>query len=252
MPTPVNRSMYVAWRRPDRLIVPIGRLTERVDGSVREYRFDYLKRAQTEAEFRPLPGFPDLHRSYSSPTLFSVFANRVMLTNRPDYAEFIEQLNLEDDAQPFEVLQRSEGTRATDRIEVFPTPIESPSGDLTTTFFARAIRHVEGASEQVDSLSVGDELRLVSEPDNPANPLAVMLNTRTGERVGYVPDYLLTLIHDLGDENGETPQVAVEHINPDTTPPHLRLLCRLTAAWPDGLQPFGGAEFLPLVDQSVG
>jgi hypothetical protein len=244
--------MYVAWRRPDRLIVPIGRLSERVDANEREYRFGYLKRAETEVDFRPLPGLPDLHRSYTSPTLFPVFANRVMLSNRPDYSEFIEQLNLDDDAQPFEILQRSEGTRATDRIEVFPTPIPLPTGDLTTTFFARAIRHVEGASEAVESLEVGDELRLVAEPDNRVNPFAVILNTRTGACVGYAPDYLLAMIHDLDEANGEPPIVTVEHINPPSTPPHLRMLCRLTATWPLGFEPFSGPGFLLLVGEPVG
>lgn len=253
MNAPRVRYMYVAWRRPDRLIVPIGRLGERVMADdEREYEFDYLKRAEMEEDFRPLPGLPELHRSYSSPTLFSVFANRVMPTSRPDYAEFMEQLNLQDDAEPFEILERSEGTRATDRIEVFPTPVRSPNGHLTTTFFARAIRHVPGASEAVESLRVGDELQLVREPNNDVNPLARMLNTRTGDQVGYAPDYLLPMLHDLEDENGVAPRVTVEHLNPPTAPPHLRLLCRLTATWPEGFQPFSGAEFMPLVEQPVG
>lgn len=253
MNAPEVRYMYVAWRRPDRLIVPIGRLGERIVSDDREYEFDYLKRAEMEEDFRPLPGLPDLHCSYTSPTLFSVFANRLMPTNRPDYAEFIGQLNLHDDAQPFEILERSEGTRATDRIEVFPTPVRSPAGDLTTTFFARAIRHVSGASEAVESLRVGDELQLVvREPTNEVNSLALMLNTRTGQQVGYAPDYLLPMLHDLEDENRVAPQVTVEHMNSPTAPPHLRLLCRLTAAWPDGFQPFSDAEFMPLVEQPVG
>jgi len=149
------------------------------------------------------------------------------------------------DTDPFEVLIRSEGWRATDRIEVFAYPERTPEGDLNTRFFARGVRHVEGAASAVGDLQVGDQLELVDEPDNPVNRRAVLLHTRTGRSVGYVPDCLVETIHELRDLDAPV-EVTAEHVNPDTSPPHMRLLCRLRAPWPDGYEPLSGPEYQPI------
>ena len=240
-----ERRLFVAWRRPDRNIVPVGLLTQQVIDGALHYRFQYLKVAERQTGFLPLPGLPDLHVAYQAPALFPVFANRVMPRDRPDYADFLEQLDLDSEADPFEVLERSEGIRATDRVEVFPVP-RSVDGQLTTLFFARGIRHREGADRVVDTLAAGDELTLQPQPDNDFNPRAILMNTRTGECVGWAPDYLLDLIHELQDLNGAWPAVTVEHVNNSEVPPHLRLLCRLTSPWPQNYAPFSGPDFQPI------
>lgn len=242
-----EQCVYVAWRRPgDGLIVPVGVLTHRRGDDGPRYRFAYLKQAERHRDFVPLPGLPDLHQVYERATLFPVFANRLMPSRRPDYPDFVEQLDLALDSDPFEVLARSEGIRATDRIEVFPGPSRTSAGDLTTVFFARGIRHVVDAESVVEQLSVGDELAVERQPENRVNPRALLLNTTTGRRIGWMPDYLLDLYDDLEEMNGDRPTVVVEHINPIHTPAHLRMLCRLTAAWPSGYQPFNGPNFQPL------
>jgi hypothetical protein len=247
MSTTRERHLYVAWRRPEGLIVPVGRLTQRSepDGST-DFRFVYLKGAERNEEFPGLPGLLDRYQVHESHTLFPVFANRLMPRERADYGSYVEQLDLTVEADPFEVLGRSEGVRATDRIEVFPAAERADDGRLCTLFFARGIRHLEGASESVDGLRQGDELTLVPEPDNEVNPRAMLLNTRTGAGVGWAPDYLLDLLHELGDLNEEPPAITVEHVNPATVAPHLRLLCRLAAPWPAGYEPFTGPDFQPL------
>lgn len=92
------------------------------------YSFAYLKLAERLAHFEPLPGLPDVHRRYDSDQLFPVFANRVMPRRRPDYDLFTARLDLTGDADPFEVLARSGGRRATDRIEVFAAPQRTAEG----------------------------------------------------------------------------------------------------------------------------
>lgn len=246
MSTDAERHLFVAWRRPDGLIVPVGRLTQRMspDGTI--FRFVYLKGAERNTEFPGLPGLTNLHRSYEEPVLFPVFSNRVMPRDRADYGAFVDQLDLSVEADPFEVLGRSEGVRETDRIEVFPGPERTEYGWLFTLFFARGIRHLPGADEAVDTLQVGDQLLLIPEPTNPVNPRAVLLNTRTDTSVGWAPDYLLDLLHDLENLNGEAPRILVEHVNPVSVAPHLRLLCRAVAPWPAGYEPFTGPDFQPL------
>lgn len=246
MSTTAERHLYVAWRRPDGLIVPVGRLTQQTDPEGTTFRFVYLKGAERHREFPGLPGLPDLHEIYESRALFPVFANRVMPRDRADYGSFVEQLDLSVEADPFEVLGRSEGVRETDRIEVFPGAEAISDGRLCTLFFARGIRHLEGASEAVDGLQVGDELVLRAEPTNPVSSRAMLLNTRTGASVGWAPDYLLDLLHELEHLNGEAPTILVQHVNPSSVAPHLRLLCRATAPWPTGYEPFTGPDFQPL------
>ncbi|MEZ5374376.1 MAG: hypothetical protein R2704_16960 [Microthrixaceae bacterium] len=246
MPATTERRLYVTWRHPSGSIMPVGLLTQRAVGDSVEYEFVYLKLAEQEALFHPLPGLPDLHHRYESPRLFSVFANRQMPRERADYDAFVQLLDLDIEADPFEVLERSEGVRATDRIEVFAAPTRTEHGDLTTLFFVRGVRHVDGAADAIAEMSVGDELELVAEPDNPVNPRARLLNTHTGQTVGYAPDYLLDMIEELGDHASDGVRVVAEHINPDSSAPHMRLLCRLTAPWPAGYEPLSGPNFQTL------
>ena len=239
------RRLYVTWRNPSGSMLPVGLLSQHFDGDGPSYEFVYLKLAEQSDTFEPLPGLPDLHRRYRSSRLFPVFANRQMPRERPDYDAFVTRLDLDVEADPFEVLARSEGRRATDRIEVFAAPTRS--GDqLVTLFFARGIRHLEGATEAIETLSEGDHLVLVDEPDNEFNPRAILLNTTTDRVVGHAPDYLVDTIHQLRDLGAEPLDVTVEHVNDSRTAPHMRLLCRLSAPWPNGYEPLSGPEFLPL------
>jgi len=134
-----------------------------VDGTAETYRFAYLKAANTFEGFSVLPGLPDVHRVYESEHLLPVFRNRLMPRRRPDYPDYLSRLALDVDTDPFEVLVRSEGWRATDRIEVFAHPERTPDGSLTTLFFVRGIRHLDGAPAAVDEVRAGDVLELEDE-----------------------------------------------------------------------------------------
>lgn len=242
--------LYATWRHPEGLIHPVGILTRRVsdqlDGEV-SFHFVYLKSAEQLDGFKSLPGLPELHQVYESPHLFAVFRNRQMPRRRPDYADYVRELDLDVTSDPFEVLARSEGRRATDRIEVFAYPERTPEGDITTLFFARGIRHLDGAAEAVSEVRREDVLNLVDDPDNKVNPRAMLMSNRTGQRVGWVPNYLVDMIHELRDSFGIDVEVTAEHVNPETTPPHMRLLCRLLAPWPEGYEPLSAPEFQPIV-----
>ena len=245
-----ERHIYATWRNPQGLIRPVGLLTrrgsDRTDGEV-TFRFVYLKAVEQFDGFRDLPGLPDLYRVYESDELFPVFRNRLMPRRRPDYPEYVSELDLDVDTDPFEVLARCEGWKATDRIEVFAAPERTPDGDLTTLFFARGIRHLDGAAEAVSDIEPGDVLDLADDPENPVNPRAVLMSNRTGRTVGWVPNYLVDMIHEMRDPFGIDVEITAEHVNPTTTPPHMRLLCRLRAPWPEGYKPLSAPEFQPIV-----
>ena len=240
-----ERRLYATWRNPEGLIRPVGVLTRRSTGDGESYHFVYLKAVEQFEGFKCLPGLPDLHHAYESEFLFPVFRNRLMPRRRPDYEDFVQRLALDVETDPFEVLIRSEGWRATDRIEVFAHPERTEDDTLTALFFVRGIRHRDCAVEAVDEVQVGDILELVDEPDNPVNPRAILVSTRTGRMVGWVPECLLETVHEL-HELTTAVQVTAEHVNPDTSPPHMRLLCRLQAPWPDGYEPLDGPEYRPI------
>lgn len=240
-----ERRLYATWRNPDGLIRPVGVLTRRLTSCGESFRFVYLKAAEQFEGFVSLPGLPDLHSAYESKRLFPVFRNRLMPRRRPDYGDFVQRLDLDADTDPFEVLIRSEGWRATDRIEVFGHPARTSDGELTTLFFVRGIRHLEGAAEAVAEVHKGDFLGFEDEPGNPVNRRAILVNSRTGRKVGWVPDCLLEMVHDLR-EMGDV-ELRAEHVNPDTSPPHMRLLCKLTAPWPDDYEPLAGPDYQPIV-----
>lgn len=246
-----ERSLFVSWRDPGSgSIHPIGRLVRRVSPGGERYSFAYLKLAETLDGFVPLPGLPDLSRRYDSEWLFPTFANRMMPRSRPDYDLLASRVDLGGDADPFEVLARTGGRRATDRIEVFAAPEQTEPGVGTVLFFARGLRHVEGALEAVAELAEGDALELTDDLSNRHNQLAVVLRVPDGLQLGWVPDYLVDHVHDLRELNGSDPVVVVEHVNDATAAPHMRLLCRLSAPWPIGYQPFSGPAFQPLADLS--
>jgi len=242
-----ERRLYVSWRDPIGSIHPIGLLIRRRVDEGERFLFAYLKLAELLAEFRPLPGLPELHRRYESRSLFPVFANRLMPRSRPDFDLLAHRVDLDGDADPFEVMARSGGVRATDRVEVFSAPVHTADDRSTCLFFARGIRHIEGAERAVADLEAGDQLVLSPDPLNGFNPRAMLMRVSDGRSVGYVPDYLLEHIYELRDLNGTDPEIVVEHVNDATTAAHLRLLCRLTAPWPDGYKPFSDARFKPLV-----
>lgn len=242
-----ERSLFVSWRDPQGSIHPVGLLLRRMEASEERFSFAYLKGAERLADFVPLPGLPDLHRRYDSTDLFPVFANRIMPRSRPDFDLLAERIDLAGDADPFEVLARTGGRRATDRIEVFSAPVRTEASDSCALFFARGIRHVPGASDAVSALAVGDRLVLIDDGTNEHNPRAVVLRADDGQQIGWIPDYLVEHVHDLRHLNGSDPIVEVEHVNDTSVASHLRLLCRMTAPWPEGYEPFTDALFEPLV-----
>jgi hypothetical protein len=244
-----ERRVFVSWRDPGHgSIHPIGRLVKRVGPVSDRYTFAYLRAAERLEGFQPPPGLPDLHERYDSDRLFPVFANRMMPRSRPDFDLLARRVDLSGDADPFEVLARGGGRRATDRIEVFAGPERTATGESTVVFFVRGIRHLAGAVEAVASLAPGDRLVLANDPTNAYNPRAMLLRASDGRHVGWVPDYLVDHVHELRQLNGEDPRVIVEHVNGTDVAAHLRLLCRLVSPWPGGYVPFSGAAFQALAD----
>jgi len=208
------------------------------------YRFYYIERARTVDGFRPFLGFPTLDRTYTSPTLFPLFAQRVMHPRRPDYQDYLDTLALSGEPSPMEVLARSRGQRVGDTIQLFPEPSIAADGSTSCLFLVHGVRHIPGADERIARLQPGDELRLVDDPTNEANPRAVLVAADGTGRLGWVPDLLLGYVHTV-QEHGPV-DVRVVRANGPDAPPHMRLLARLSGTAPPDYRPFIGSGWKPL------
>lgn len=248
------KTVFLAWQDPiGRSWHPIGRL----DFDDVNYQFVYIRGAQKardEARFEPLVSFPDLQRIYESADLFPLFSNRVLSPSRPDYADYVQWLNVpQDQDDPITLLSRSGGRRTTDSLEVFPCPEPDENGTYHVHFFAHGLRHLPSASvERIGQLSEGERLLLVHDFQNAHDPNALMLRTNESFEgdlhvVGYCPRYLVSDFFDLRKQCPDNFQVSVERINPPPAPLQLRLLCSMTACWPEGdFRPFTSDVYEPI------
>ena len=244
--------LYVSWQDAERRsFVPVGMLTRSASG---EFEFRYLRGAAVDPEFRPFIGFPDLHQVYRSTEQFPFFENRLMPRNRSDYTAYLGSLGLAENADPFEVLARSGGRRATDTVEVVAPPTVDPdTGHASCHFLVRGVRHVPGADDAIDRLEIGDHLGTEPDVGNAFDRHARYLLTLDGERVGFVPAYLTEFLSRSAGLHGDgTINIFVEHIGERSGPSHFRLLCRLVVPWPEGQPPFSGQAFEPLVIEGAG
>lgn len=220
-----TRRLYVVWQHPEtRRFVTVGCLEVTPEG----YAFEYEPEAAREPGFEGFAAFPDFRHRYRSDRLFSFFANRVLSPRRPEYTTYLDALALEDDAlTPVEMLARSGAARATDTVHIVPEPQRLPDGREVLVFLASGVRHLPSAESRIAQLHSGDQLHLRDELDNEVNPDAVLIDTDSGEPVGWIPDYLLDTVHDYRARGPV--HVYVERANGPPAPSHLRLLCRLEA-----------------------
>jgi hypothetical protein len=243
--SPDLKTLFLAWQDPEsRSWFQIGRLT--FDGST--YNFVYTEgaqEAQQQCGFQALQSFPRLDQTYSSNRLFPLFSNRVLSRSRSDYADFVQWLNIplsEDD--PIALLARAGGRRATDTLAVFPCPESDENGLYHIHFFSHGIRHLpECAISRINSFQPGEQLFLAHEFQNPFDSQALTLNTRDHYVVGYCPRYLLGDAFELLKKQPNLVHIHVERVNHSPTPLQFRLLCNLTAKWPDDFRPFSSKEY---------
>ncbi len=243
------KALFVAYQdEASRRWAPVARLT-REEG---RYHFVYTHGAKAIAHFTPFGRMTNLAGEYVSEKLFPLFANRILPKSRPEYRDYMHWLGLsEEKRDEIEELARTGGVRATDSLELIPCPEPTEDGRYELFFFSRGLRHLpEESRGRVESLREGERLFLLEDRQNAQDGMALMLRTDTPSTlVGYLPRYyaadcqrLLTM---LGPDAVE---VSVEQINHEA-PIQYRLLCRLSAPWPDGFEPCASGEFEALSDR---
>ena len=240
------KTLYLAWQDSEtRSWFPVGKLT--FNGKV--YQFIYTRGAKKSVSFIPFGRMIDLKAVYESADLFPLFANRLMSESRPEYRKFVHWLNLqENEVDPIALLARSEGVRETDSLTVFPYPEKDEEGEFRLHFFSHGIRYLEDqAIQKVNALNPEAPLYLMPDPQNRHDRCAIAVRTDDPATiVGYCPRYLAEDFLVMLQKNiPNNIRVAVERVNRDA-PIQLRLLCSLSARWPDDFKPCSGDLYQPI------
>ena len=245
-----TRALFLAWQanKPSKAWFPVGRLDADVEGSL--YRFRYIggaKRAQKEVRFPLLIEFPDLNGDYQSAELFPLFQNRVMNRARPDFTDYLDRLDLTEEADPIEILSINGGHRVTDSYEVFPKIEKDDTGGFSCRFFLHGWRHInEAAKDRIGRLEHEEKLYVTLELTNPEIGLAVQIQTTDYCMIGWAPRYLVA---DLVAAIAEGPSkfgAKVVRINHQTILSKQRVLIEMYGGW-DKHEPMSSADFQPLV-----
>ena len=246
------KTLFLAWQDsdPSRAWFPVGQLDADVKHSL--YRFRYIggaKRAQEKAGFPLLIEFPSLEEDYQSSELFPLFQNRVMNRKRPDFADYLESLDLSGKVDPIEILSVNGGQRVTDAYEVFPKIEKDNSGDFTCRFFLHGWRHVkQAAQDRINSLEPGERFFMTRGQTDPETGLAVEVCTDDGFMIGWAPRYLVA---DFVASMSESPEYSahVVRVNPQPAPSKQRVLIEMHGCWKEH-EPMSSEDFTPLAGGS--
>jgi HIRAN domain len=238
-------TLYVTWQDPEtRSWYPVGMLSLE-DG---DYTFMYTRGVLASERFIPFGSMNNIETKYISKTLFPLFANRLLAKSRPEYDQYISWMGLpQKDMNPLEILARSGGERATDSLQIYACPTKTAEGKYETYFFCHGIRHMRGnIAHEVERLEPGQELFPMLDTLNPHDADAVALRTADpAMMIGYCPRYLAKDVSQLASLSKDKFNARIERVNRDA-PIQYKLLCRLSADWPEGFVPCSGAEFQPV------
>lgn len=208
---------------------PVGEL-RRENG---RFLFEYGDIAEAVASgFAPLPEFREIGRKYASDRLFATFAERIPSTRRSDRVRILRSLNLIDSADDFEILARSGGALATDRVEVVETRSVGDDFKRPLAFPIAGTRHHPLKTPLVPN----EQLAVVSVSTNPYDTNACELRRSTGELAGFVPRaFSEAVAHALG--GGIPLQVAVLRSIRDPKSEEPRWIGLLAATASSGIRP---------------
>ena len=242
------QSLFLAWQDTERSRAwfPIGRLDAEMERS--RYWFGYTRgatRAAKNAGLQPLPAFPDFRKTYESSELFPLFRNRVMGTDREDFRDYLQQLDLQPGTvDPIAILAVTGGTRQTDHFEVFPKLERRPDGTFTCRFFLHGSRHVpEIAHRRIDALKAGEPIRVSIEVNSPATPVALQLQSEDYVLLGWAPRYLVDDLMNVIVKSPDNISAHVVRVNPPPAPINQRVLLELAGSLPVKYEPMSGPDF---------
>jgi hypothetical protein len=249
------KTVYMAWQAHDasRAWFPIGRLD--FDNEIDQYAFTYTQGAShaQACGFTPLVAFPNLDQTYKSAELFSLFKNRILRENRPEFKDFLRSLAIPGNSPtPIEVLAASGGERKTDSLQIFPKIELALDRSFSTRFFIHGSRYLSNDSQtRLDTLVQNEPLRLCLETANPAGGNALQLQSQDYKVLGWCPRFLVDdLTKALLDEICPFEVKVLQH-NSVQTPTERRVLVELSGCFPEHFSPMQSDVYKPYVEMKT-
>ncbi len=156
----------------------------------------------------------DEARPYEARYLFATFAERIPVKARPDLAELLQEWGVEHADDQFEILAKSGGVSATDRLEL--AEYRCADDDLRVPLELR----VAGSRHQPTiAVHPGAPVMLEREPGNSIDACATLVLADTRERIGYVPRQYSQLFAGLLDRGTTLRAEAVRRLTlPEDAP----------------------------------
>ncbi len=226
-----HNSVYLAWQDYNTRKWHVVGLLEMRDS---DFLFNYTLGAKSSNYFTPFSGMEDLQKTYISKEIFPLFKNRLLSSKRPEYPNFIKWLGLDDSATPIDVLARSGGSRATDKLQMFKAIDTKNDGHFEHFFFSHGLAHLqESALVRVSKLKTNEKLYLSLDSQNEYDVDAVLIRAgKPAEIVGYCPRYISSAISGLLRHDSKCVSIYVESL-PVEAPASYRLMCRLEGCLPN-------------------
>lgn len=175
--------LFVLWADADRRRHVVGHLM-RARGLFRFWYDDALAAAEARGFMRPsvFPDVRDARAPYEARYLWATFAERIPLRARADSAALLRSWGVVQADDQFEILARSGGVRATDRLEL--AEYRADDDDLATPLELR----VAGSKHQAPiELQPDEPVELQRHADNEFDPCATFVCAQTKQPIGYVP-----------------------------------------------------------------
>lgn len=200
------KSLLLIWRdKNTKSYFHIGTLT--YDGDVYTFEYTHHSNAPRKIQeamkygYRLHPVFPKLKKKYSSKSLFPTFHRRIPSSDRVDYDEILDDLQLRKDADRMDILQKTRGIVAGDPY-FFEEPLRLNQNDnlLSMNFYINGMRYRDLPDNWSDGISIGDKLYGIHEPAEMDN-YAIQLHSKDGLWLGYVPAIYTGAIHALLERN---------------------------------------------------
>ena len=203
-----------------------------------------MRKVSQNGHFAPLYSMGQLDEVYTSDTLFPLFKNRLLPKSRPEYKDYLNWLNLNEDASQVQELALTNGLKLTDSFQLYALPKEK-NGKYEMHFFVHGIQYLSRcAQERIFQLKANEELRVMKDFQNDHDPQALCIRADSPtEIIGHIPKiYAEELAPHLTAP--DSVKVSVIQVNQDA-PSQLQLLCKLETHNLSGYAPFTAENYQP-------